>query len=326
MRERVRAGWRRRGLAAVVAAAAALAGACGGDDDGQSPSTTARDATTTSAAAPAQTDRLEALPTAEDYAASIAGPMDGLAASAGTVAGTLAGAGSAGDTGSLNTVFVREGTAVQRLRADLSAVEPGTVAAAGAHSDLLTAVGHHRRYLTLLARATAGAPTRARLAVLSRARSEVAEALGAYRRFFAAVPVADRITTVGLGDTRPLAAAMTAAVEAAEAPPPPAPDEGRGDIIPGDLDGFRSPTGNLRCELRGAELLCSSANDGFIVILGETGGPVSAGGGVDGGPVLPYGSIWSRGAFSCQSQTNGITCENATGNGFFLSRDSYFEF
>lgn len=324
MRVQPRTGRRRRLLlAGVVIVSVALAGACGGDsDDAASTSTPV----TTSAQAPVQTDRLEPLPTADDYAASIAAPMDRLAASAGTVASTLGSAGQSGDTGSLNTAFAGEGATVQAVRAELAAIDPGTVDAAAAHEELLTAVGHHRRYLTLLASATGGAPTRARLAVLARARAEGATALGAYRRFFAAVPVADRITTVGLVDTAPLNAAMTAAVEAAEAPPVPDPDEGRGDIIPGDSDAFSSPTGNLRCQYRGVELVCSSANDNFIVVLGETGGPVSASGSVEGGPVLPYGAVWSRGAFTCQSQTNGISCENAGGNGFFLSRDTYFEF
>lgn len=37
-------------------------------------------------------------------------------------------------------------------------------------------------------------------------------------------------------------------------------------------------------------------------------------------PVLPYGSEWSHGGFSCKSETSGLTCTNASGHGFMLSR------
>lgn len=36
--------------------------------------------------------------------------------------------------------------------------------------------------------------------------------------------------------------------------------------------------------------------------------------------VLPYGQTWQRGGFTCQSSESGLTCRNANGAGFELSR------
>jgi len=36
--------------------------------------------------------------------------------------------------------------------------------------------------------------------------------------------------------------------------------------------------------------------------------------------VLPYGSEWKNRGFSCRSQPDGLTCANAKGHGFMLSR------
>ena len=43
-------------------------------------------------------------------------------------------------------------------------------------------------------------------------------------------------------------------------------------------------------------------------------------------PVLGYGASWHRGPYSCRSQTGGLTCRNAQGHGFFLSRQSWHRF
>ncbi|MGZ4359440.1 MAG: DUF6636 domain-containing protein [Gaiellaceae bacterium] len=37
-------------------------------------------------------------------------------------------------------------------------------------------------------------------------------------------------------------------------------------------------------------------------------------------PTLGYGSTWSHNGFSCRSRESGLTCRNAAGHGFFLSR------
>ena len=37
-------------------------------------------------------------------------------------------------------------------------------------------------------------------------------------------------------------------------------------------------------------------------------------------PVLAYGDVWQRGGFTCRSEQTGLTCFNAMGRGFSLSR------
>jgi len=37
-------------------------------------------------------------------------------------------------------------------------------------------------------------------------------------------------------------------------------------------------------------------------------------------PVLAYGKTWRYGPFACSSATNGLSCRNKAGHGFFLSR------
>jgi len=41
---------------------------------------------------------------------------------------------------------------------------------------------------------------------------------------------------------------------------------------------------------------------------------------------LPYGTVWHGGGFSCASASSGLTCRNAAGHGFFLSRASWHGF
>ncbi len=43
-------------------------------------------------------------------------------------------------------------------------------------------------------------------------------------------------------------------------------------------------------------------------------------------PVLAYGSTWRRSGLSCVSRTTGLTCRNAAGHGFFLSRKRWRRF
>jgi hypothetical protein len=40
-------------------------------------------------------------------------------------------------------------------------------------------------------------------------------------------------------------------------------------------------------------------------------------------PVLQYGKSWIKAGFVCKSTTNGLTCTNPQGNGFFLSREEW---
>ena len=41
------------------------------------------------------------------------------------------------------------------------------------------------------------------------------------------------------------------------------------------------------------------------------------------GPPLAYGSRFSRGGITCVSRATGLTCRNAAGRGFFLSRERW---
>jgi uncharacterized protein DUF6636 len=38
-------------------------------------------------------------------------------------------------------------------------------------------------------------------------------------------------------------------------------------------------------------------------------------------PELSYGSTWQGGQFTCESSPEGLRCTNASGHGFFLSRE-----
>jgi hypothetical protein len=42
--------------------------------------------------------------------------------------------------------------------------------------------------------------------------------------------------------------------------------------------------------------------------------------------VLAYGRTWQRGPITCTSRVTGLTCRNARGHGFFLSRESWRRF
>lgn len=39
--------------------------------------------------------------------------------------------------------------------------------------------------------------------------------------------------------------------------------------------------------------------------------------------ILPYGSKWKNRGLKCVSEKAGLTCNNATGQGFFLSREKW---
>jgi hypothetical protein len=119
------------------------------------------------------------------------------------------------------------------------------------------------------------------------------------------------------------------------------------------LPGFRSPSKNITCLLvtntpwsltcgigqadYTAKLThyCGSAPFGVDwagFSLGEkTKGVVACTGGTLYDPsterpkyvVLPYGTQWSRGPFTCTSAATGVTCTNGRGHGIFVSRASY---
>jgi hypothetical protein len=42
--------------------------------------------------------------------------------------------------------------------------------------------------------------------------------------------------------------------------------------------------------------------------------------------VLAYGTTWLKRGFTCRSESAGLTCRNAAGHGFFLSRERWRRF
>jgi len=132
----------------------------------------------------------------------------------------------------------------------------------------------------------------------------------------------------------PAAALALAAMVAAMLAAPPAHAQ--------DYLTFRSPSGNIHCALmRGdwtgarcdiMEMTPSFAvppadceldwGHAFEVAAAGAGQPVCAGDTVadPGAPVLPYGRAVSLGGVTCSSERTGMTCRNAEGHGFSLSR------
>lgn len=107
-------------------------------------------------------------------------------------------------------------------------------------------------------------------------------------------------------------------------------DTDEGAPTPGDYSGdsaFSSPTGNIDCEEFEDGLYCSTANDGYAVLLPPYGAPEADYTDQEAadGATVPYGSSWTSpsGDFTCESAEDGITCRNQSGNGFFLNRDDY---
>ena len=109
------------------------------------------------------------------------------------------------------------------------------------------------------------------------------------------------------------------------------------------LVGFQTPSGNIHClyssDSTGIYLRCDlGVNDappvrvpadceldyGNAFEMASRGKAARACVGdtvaVPTNPVLGYGRTWKRGGFSCLSATAGLTCRNAVGRGFFLSR------
>jgi hypothetical protein len=116
------------------------------------------------------------------------------------------------------------------------------------------------------------------------------------------------------------------------------------------LPGFHSPSGNIRCYVVHGTLRCSLAQADYAAALQarciapptgldwhgfELGarmrGTLTCSGGILYDPdterpvyaALAYGRSWHRGAFTCRSQTAGVTCTNARGHGLFLSRQRW---
>jgi len=108
---------------------------------------------------------------------------------------------------------------------------------------------------------------------------------------------------------------------------------------------FRTPSGNIGCVYGDASLRCDIRSGirhpparpkncdldwGGGYTMGTTG-PASV---VCAGDTaidfhartIAYGTTWHGGAFRCASKLEGLRCTNASGHGFFLSKDPAYTF
>ena len=196
---------------------------------------------------------------------------------------------------------VRRGRARLRRRRDRAATHP-------AGADRRAADGDHQ------ARAAPGAQAREHPAVSTRKQAH-------------STP-----TLVSLGV---LVAALMALVLA---------DASRATVAAGPA-AFSTPSGNigcvyfepvLRCDIRNGlspkaarPAGCPSYTDwGQGLTLGpKSAGVVCAGDTALGARnAIPYGQVWRRDGLTCWSRVTGLTCKNARGHGFFLSRQSWRRF
>jgi len=144
-------------------------------------------------------------------------------------------------------------------------------------------------------------------------------------------------TTIGAGAPRtPGGAAGSVQPVNVPTSTPSAPDE--------QLSAFRAPSSNIGCELAATQVARCDIHDhawsappkpsdcdldwGFGLQVATTGqaGFVCAGDTAfdPSSPVLGYGQRARQGSFVCESSQTGVTCTNeASGRGFFLSRESY---
>lgn len=102
--------------------------------------------------------------------------------------------------------------------------------------------------------------------------------------------------------------------------------------------GFRTPSGNIACELYEGILRCDLRENqaavpaqpadcdldwGNMFSLGVRGKParLCAGDTVFANqPVLAYGKTWNQGGLSCYSAASGLTCRNRDKRGFMLNK------
>ncbi|MGV3524974.1 MAG: DUF6636 domain-containing protein [Candidatus Sericytochromatia bacterium] len=102
--------------------------------------------------------------------------------------------------------------------------------------------------------------------------------------------------------------------------------------------GFRTPSGNIACDLYDGILRCDLLKNeapippqpkdceldwGNMFSMGVRGKPsrLCAGDTVFGNQaVLPYGKTWSQGGFHCTSAATGLTCRNRDKHGWMLNQ------
>ena len=115
-----------------------------------------------------------------------------------------------------------------------------------------------------------------------------------------------------------------------------------------DEQGFKMPSNNVYCIIEDADsgqpmdLRCDlqqmstrppppprdcplSWGDAFSITPGGARGQLVCHGDTtknDDLPTLAYGAVWNHAGFSCASKMTGVTCTNARGHGFSLSREA----
>lgn len=89
-------------------------------------------------------------------------------------------------------------------------------------------------------------------------------------------------------------------------------DDLRCDIMQKDT---KSPPAPKNCPLSWGDAfaITPNGNVGAMICHGDTTRN-------DALEVLPYGTEWNQGGFSCKSEITGLTCTNPRGHGFTLSR------
>ncbi|ESY22293.1 hypothetical protein X751_08965 [Mesorhizobium sp. LNJC395A00] len=112
--------------------------------------------------------------------------------------------------------------------------------------------------------------------------------------------------------------------------------------IPASAEGqieFNGPSGNIGCiytpkggtstyepQDGGPELSCSRVEPSYVTVILGPNGPATLiknpgeQGCCSDVAKLAYGNSWSKGPFTCQSSTKGLTCTGSNGHGFFLSK------
>ena len=259
---------------------------------------------------------------ASGYAEQVDRELDQLTASALATSDALTDTAQATDLRTANRSAQQQLALVESVQGRLASTQVAAESGA-AHEALRAAVDDHRRYLVLLRDATAGDPAEG-LAELSGLEEAGRQVTDRYGEFLDLAPDASSaLTTADLTNIAGLRTALTAAREGTATATGPA-------TTPTVFTdpAWQSPTGNLDCAIQDGEvdLVCTSSADGLAVSLPEVGPPTTSAtqGPAGEGVVVPYGSVWQRGPFTCSSQTEGITCRStASGRGFFLARGAY---